>query len=289
MGDKNDLPAWQQRHLYYSVDDCVTIFRPKLKSDKDGNKVFDGFEDGKLVLRDRSAANTDSHGGNRLPNHKGMGTIRGLVAVDMASEGVELGKPVHLRKNSSRSYIAALSAIPYHVDTISTDGTALTAQPVNFTYSDKYNGGDMTVSYGQIATDTQTNLVQQDLSQSIETMFAADPKAQGGSAFEKVKGLIGFASGIGGFVQGIKNEGMTTEQKRELVWRPDNSTPLDLFDGLMGFFSDRVEKINQLANDKASTIIIDKTITATTHDAILYTDTKRHVWRYPIITRPLPM
>ena len=279
--------AWPERTRsnltahWYNVDDCVTIFRPKLKSDNNGNKVFDGFEDGKLVLKERTPSN--------VANNRGNVTIRGLVAVDMASEGVELGKPVHLRKNSSRSYIAALSAIPYHVDTISTDGTALTAQPVNFTYSDKYNGGDMTVSYGQITTDTQTNLVQQDLSQSIETMFAADPKAQGGSAFEKVKGLIGFASGIGGFVQGIKNEGMTTEQKRELVWRPDNSTPLDLFDGLMGFFSDRVEKINQLANDKASTIIIDKTITATTHDAILYTDTKRHVWRYPIITRPLPM
>ena len=120
-------------------------------------------------------------------------------------------------------------------------------------------------------------------------MFLAAPEAKGGSAFEKVKGLIGFASGIAGFIQGAKIDSMTTEQKRELVWRPDASTPLDLFSGLMGFISDRVDKINQLTNDNATTTMIDKNIMTTTHDAILYTSAKRHIWRYPVMTRPLPM
>ncbi|MBQ9574860.1 MAG: hypothetical protein IJR27_06250, partial [Synergistaceae bacterium] len=283
--------AWKDKKGGYVSDhwydttgnDCVKIFKTKVSSGREGNKIFDGFEDGKLVLQDKSTAH------HRETFRDSTGTLRGLVAVDLASEGVELGRPVHLKQTFNRSYIAALSAIPYHVDTVGEDGTYISEQPVNFTYSDSTNGGKMTVEYGKSTTDSNTNSVQQDLSQSIETMFLFDPQAKGGSAFEKVKGLIGFASSIGNFAQGILNGGLTTEQKKELVWQPDDSTPLDMFSGLMDFFTDRVDKINQLTNDKASTTTIDKNITATTHDAIFFTDTSRHIWRYPVMTRPLPM
>ncbi|MBR0034715.1 MAG: hypothetical protein IJP54_03470, partial [Synergistaceae bacterium] len=256
-------------------NDCVTIFKTKLNA----SKQFDGFEDGKLVLKDKAAAN----------DKDGIGTIRGLVAVDMASEAVELGRPVHLKREGNRSYIAALSAIPYHVDTVDATGTALSEQPVNFTYSDASNGGNMTVQYGKSTTDTMTKNVQQDLSYSIETMFDVDPEAKGGSAFEKVKGVIGFASGIGRFVSAIQLGSLTTEQKRELVWQEEPGTPLDLVQGLMDAFTDRVDKIHQKASTDIVTTLIDKDITATTHDAILYTKATRHIWRYPVLTRPLPM
>ena len=61
------------------------------------------------------------------------------------------------------------------------------------------------------------------MSQSIETMFAADPKGEGGSTFAQIKGVIGFASAIGGIANGIKIKlgGLTTEQKKELVGKPD--------------------------------------------------------------------
>ena len=253
-----------------TATDCVTIFKTKLNA----SKQFDGFEDGKLALRDAT----------------GSETWRGLVAVDLAGEGVELGTPSHMRKRSNRSYVAALSAIPYHVDNVSADGTALTKNPVNFTYSDATNGGSMTVSYGSSTTDSTTNTVKQDLSQSIETMFAVDPtgtdkKVQG--TFGKVKGLVGFASAVGNIAHGIKVGNMTTEQKQAAVWQPPS--PTAQLPGMMDFLTDKIDSIDQRTNSEASTTMIDKTITATTHDSILFTDTARHIWRYPVLTRPIPM
>ncbi|MBR1658321.1 MAG: hypothetical protein IJ697_07640 [Synergistaceae bacterium] len=262
--------AWKDK----DGSDCVTIFKTKLNA----SKQFDGFEDGKLAMRDKAAASQERNE-----------TFRGIVAVDLAGEGVELGTPVHIRKKTNRSYVAALSAIPYHVDNVSEDGTAISKQPVNFTYSEASNGGNMTVSYGKSTTNSTTNTVKQDLSQSIETMFLADPKAKGGSKFEKVKGVVGYATAIGNFARGIQIDNMTTEQKKAMVWKPDASTPLDLVNGLIGFFTDRVDKINELTNQEASTTTIEKNITATTHDAILFTSTARHIWRYPVLTRPIPM
>ncbi|MBQ7733030.1 MAG: hypothetical protein IJT58_03315 [Synergistaceae bacterium] len=257
-------------------NDCVTIFKTKIKADDKGNKNFDGFEDGKIALKEKFTTNIDG--------------VRGFVAVDLASEGVELGRPVHIRKKSNISYIAALNAIPYHVDTVNKDGTALTEQPVNFTYSDASNGGNMIIEYGQSTTDSTTNTVKQDLSQSVETMFAADPEAKGGSAFSKVKGAIGFASGIATMINGIKLGDLTPEQRKNMVWAPDPSEhSVAMLQGLLDFFTDRVDKINQLTNDTTSTTTIDNNIKATRHDVILYSDTARHIWRYPVMTRPLPM
>lgn len=255
--------AWKR-----NGEDRVTVFKTKLN----GAKQFDGFEDGKLVIQDK----------------KDGGTWRGLIAADIASEGVELDKPVHLRKKSNRSYIAALSAVPYHVDTVSADGTALTGgDPVNFTYSEPMSGGNMTVSYGSSTTDSKTNTVKQDLSQSVETMIAADPDLKGGETFGKVKGMIGFVSAIGDIAHGISLARMTPEQKRDAVWQPASSTAG--LTEMLDFFTDKVESIDLRTNTESSTTTITKDITATTHDAILYTDTARHIWRYPVLTRPLPM
>ncbi|MBQ3458570.1 MAG: hypothetical protein IJG30_06390, partial [Synergistaceae bacterium] len=237
--------AWKR-----NGQDRVTVFKTKLNS----AKQFDGFEDGKLALQETKTG----------------GTWRGLIAADFAGEGVELDKPVHLKKKSQRSYVAALSAVPYHVDNVSADGSALTEQPTNFTYS------DMTVSYGRSTTDTTTNTVKQDLSQSIETMFIADPTGTNQNVqgiFGTVKGLVGFASAIGDLAHGIKVGNMTTEQKREAVWQPESPTA-GLTD-MIEFFTDKVESVDQRTNSQTSTTTIDKNITATTHDAILYTDTAR--------------
>ena len=250
--------------------DSVTIFKSKLNA----SKQFDGFEDGKLVIQE----------------NKTGGTWRGLVAVDLAGEGVELGAPSHMRKRSNRSYVAALSAIPYHVDNVSADGTALTENPVNFTYSDATNGGNMTVSYGSSTTDSTTNTVKQDLSQSIETMFLADPTGTDKNVqqkFGKVKGMVGFASAVGNIAHGIKVKNMTTEQKRAAVWQPPS--PTAQLPKIMDFLTDKIDSIDQRTNSEASTTTIDKTITATTYDSILFTDTARHIWRYPVLTRPIPM
>ena len=257
-------------------NDCVTIFKTKVNA----AQQFDGFEDGKLAMKDK--ANSSANG---------QMTFRGLVAVDLAAEGVELDTPVHLRKKSNRSYIAALNAVPYHVDTVNADGSALTGgEPVNFTYSEFMNGGDMSVSYGKSTTDSTTNTVKMDLSQSVETMFAADPTGTDESVqgtLGTVKGLTAFASAIGGIAFDAYVEGMSPEAREKAVWEPKN--PTEGLTDMIDFFTDKVDSIDQRTNSETSSTTIDKNITATTHDAILYTDTARHIWRYPVMTRPLPM
>ena len=251
-------------------EDRVTVFKTKLNS----AKQFDGFEDGKLVLQEKKTG----------------GTWRGLVAADIAGEGVELDKPVHIRQESNRNYIAVLNAVPYHVDNVKEDGTALQTAPHNFTYSEALNGGNMTVSYGKSTTTNESNTVQQDLSQSIETMFLADPTATDTkvqSTFGTVKGLVGFASAIGEIVHGVKVGAMSTEDKQNAVWPPES--PTAGLTEMMDFLTDKVDSIDKRTNTETSSTIIDKEITATTHDAILYTNTARHIWRYPVMTRPLPM
>ena len=235
--------------------DCVRIFKTKLNA----NKQFDGFEDEKLAMQDNI----------------GSDTWRGLVAVDLAAEGVELGTPVHLRKKSNRSYVAALNAIPYHVDNVNEEGTDLQKDPHNFTYSEAMNGGSMTVSYGKSTTNNQSNTVTQDLSQTVETMFIADPKGDN----EKVQDIFGKVKGIAAITSAVSDMAAGNPKKSKLGWLKD----------AMEFITDKVDKIDQQANTEASTTTIDKNITATTHDAILYMDTARHLWRYPVMTRPLPM
>ncbi len=149
--------SWKDK----SGHDCVTVFKTKLK-----NGQFDGFEDGKIAQYKSSLGEEESW--------------RGLLAVDIASEGVELGAPTHLRKELERSYVAVLNAIPYHVDTVSLDGTALpqASQPVNFTFSEGRDG-KMNIVYGQSTLSSGTNSVKQDLSQTVETMLLIDPAANG--------------------------------------------------------------------------------------------------------------
>ena len=58
---------------------------------------------------------------------------------------------------------------------------------------------------------------------------------------------------------------------------------------MMDFLTDKIDSIDQRTNSESSTITIDKNITATTHDSILFTSAARHIWRYPVLTRPIPM
>ena len=258
--------SWKDKN----PNDCVTVFKTKFK-----NGQFNGFEDGKLVLQDRL---TENNTWNE--------SWRGLVAVDMAGEGVELDTPTHLRKKSDRSYVAVLNAIPYHVDTVDTDGKPLSeaAQPVNFTFSDGRDGS-MNVSYGQSTLTSETSSIKQDLSQTVETMLLIDPEANG-KVWSGIKGVAQFASAAAGIYTGISTAMMDTDAKKEKVWKPTN--PLSWIETAVDFFEDKVESVDQRTSDETTITKIDNNITATTHDAIMYTDTTRHLWRYPVMTRPLP-
>lgn len=110
----------------------------------------------------------------------------------------------------------------------------------------------MIVSYGSSTTDSTTNTVKQDLSQSIETMFVADPTGTNKNVqqtFGKVKGLVGFASAIGNIAHGIKVGNMTTEQKQAAVWQPPS--PTAKLPEMMNFLTDKIDSIDQRTNSEA--------------------------------------
>ena len=85
-----------------------------------------------------------------------------MLTADFAGNGVELDVPVHVKDTGDRSYIAALNATPYHVDTVKTDGNTIQTAPHNFTYS---GGGDgqMKVFYDNTTADDNTKAVTFDL------------------------------------------------------------------------------------------------------------------------------
>ena len=258
--------SWRDR----DGNDCVTIF----KSTLDGNKQFAGFEDGKLAMKDKATSTAS-----------GKETFRGIVAVDLAGEGVELDTPTHLRKKTNRSYVAVLNAVPYHVDTVNEDGSALSEQPVNFTYSEFMNGGNMSVSYGRETTDSTSNTVKQDMSQTVETMLGIDPEANG-ETWAKVKGWVSFASSLGDIAVGLRDGSRTY---KDIFENGETFNPLSIASGAVDLLTDKISQVDIKTSTETTTTTIDKEITATTHDAILYTDTARHLWRYPVMTRPLPM
>ncbi len=61
---------------------------------------------------------------------------------------------------------------------------------------------------------------------------------------------------------------MSEKDKRRAVWKPDS--PTAGFTETVDFFADKVESIDQRTNSESSTTTIDRTITATTHDTILF-------------------
>ena len=253
-----------------SRSDKVTVFKTKFQNGK-----FKGFEDGKFVLQ------------NRLPpNDSWHEPWRGPAAADMAGEGVEPDPPVHLRKTSDRSYIAVLNATPYHVDTVSTQGEALpkASQSVNFTFSEGKNS-KINVSYWKSTLSSETNNVKQDLSQTVATMLLIGSEANG-KVWAGIKGTAQFASAAAGIYTGINSALMDTYTKKGKGWKPTN--PLSWIETAADFFEDKIEKTDQRTSEQTTATKIDNTITATTNNAIMYTGTARHIWRYPVMTRPLP-
>ncbi len=102
----------------------------------------------------------------------------------------------------------------------------------------------------------------------------------------RLKGVAQFASAAAGIYTGIKTALMDTEAKKETVWKPTN--PLSWIETAVNFFEDKIETVDQRTSETTTMTQIDKNLSTTTHDGVLYTNTARHFWRYPVMTRPLP-
>ena len=244
----------------WDCDDKINVylFKTNVK-----NGTFDGFANPSKVAEIPKSIPQELGG---LESSSLSKRLHGLLAADFAGEGVELDVPVHVKDTGDRSYIAILNAPPYHVDTVSADGNSLTTAPHNFTYSE---GGDgrMRVYYDNTTADEETKSVTFDLSNSVETIFMVDSDATR-SFFAPTKKFLSFA---GSFAFERHSWDGTT-------W----------IDAALNAITDKVETTDTTVETTSKTIILNDDLHATTRDSIMFYNADRHIWRYPILTNPVP-
>ena len=190
----------------------------------------------------------------------------GMLAADFAGEGVELDAPVHVKDEGDRSYIAILNAPPYHVDTVSADGNSIVTAPHNFTYS---GGGDgqMRVFYDNTTADNTTKAVTFDMSNSVETILMVDS--------ETTRSIFGPAKKGISFVSSFIFE--------RHAW--DGTTWVD---AALGAITDKVDTTDETVKTTSKTITLNDDLQASTRDSIIFYNADRHIWRYPVLTEPVP-
>lgn len=202
-----------------------------------------------------------------------------LVAGDFASEGIELGNPTFTTRVRDKSYMAVIQAPPYHVDTISADGKTVTANPVNFSYT---NGAH--VSYGKANKDAKTQMSKFDMHSSVETIFAMDSDMtrnviKGARTAQKVYGAI---KNIASIIPGTSK--FENAVKKAKAVDGAASAVFNFLDKI----TDKVETIKQGYNKEIESSEVFKTITANDADTFGYVQADQYIWRYPIVTKPLP-
>ena len=190
----------------------------------------------------------------------------GMLAADFAGEGVELDVPVHVKDEGDRSYIAVLNAPPYHVDTLSADGNSLVTAPHNFTYSE---GGDgqMRVFYDNTTADETTKAVTFDLSNSVETILMADSENTQ-KFFGPTKKALSFVSSF--------------------IFERHDWDGTTWVDSALDAITDKVETTDVTVKTHSKTITLNDNLQASTRDSTIFYNADRHIWRYPVLTNPVP-
>ena len=199
--------------------------------------------------------------------------LMGLSVADYASESAELGDVKKVVSDiKERNYLALLHALPFHVDNLAADGSALEAQPRNFTYR---NGSE--VAYQDSAQTTSKDVASFQMSNSVETVFAFDsPELRNAvGTYNKIKGLTAFALG---------NSTVQT-----LPGAPAIAKTFDGITGIINKLTDRMTTTTNTTNSNASTVAIDLTATAATKsDVVYFSKSNQYIWRYPVLTKPTP-
>ena len=196
-----------------------------------------------------------------------------LVAADFKGEGMELGKPIHFKQQQDVSYTAILQAPPYHVDTLTEDGTALSAAPTNFSYVN----GAATI-YERTSDSSSKETTKFNISSTVQTVFAIDSdytrNIVGG--VDTAKSIYGTVKTVAGFIPGVKDAA---------------SKVTDVVDNVVNFIDkckDKMTTIKEGFDVKISTTRLQGQMKAERLDALYYVSSTRNIWRYPIITTPAP-
>ena len=197
-----------------------------------------------------------------------------LVASDFAGEGMELGKAIHFMQKQDVSYTAILQAPPYHVDSLTEDGTALTSTPTNFSYVN----GAATV-YERTSSSSNKETTKFNISETVETVFAIDSDFTRGlvKGVGTANSIYGAVKTVAGFIPGVKE---ATSKYTAVV---------DTVFGFLDKCKDKMTTIKEGFDAKVSTTKLQGEMKAERLDALYYVSSTRNIWRYPIITKPAPV
>ena len=244
----------------WGVHRKVYVFKTAVK---DG--AFDGFGDAVKIYQnstldvDDSIKDKDSY--QRTGDNKVV-----LVAADFAGEGVELGNPIHVVNKSDISYAAIIQAPPYHVDTIDVTGKKIQKAPTNFTFSEG-RGGHMSTSYVTSETKTENKTLSFNMQTAVETIYLIDSKA--------TRTVAGGARKITKLVANVLNFAGKDKVGNSIT-------------GILNKFLDKTTKVTNGTESNISKVTVEDKIKATANDALLYYRADQHIWRYPILSNPVP-
>lgn len=190
------------------------------------------------------------------------GHMFAFAKADFLGEGVSLGEPVKITDTTDQDYTAILQMFPYHVDNLTSDGTALQKDPQNFTLR---LGTEVT--YNNTTTSSDTKNLTYSMTKTAETIFAVDNPAirTVSKTFQGIRGIMTSGlfsndvvkkmSGIGGIWDKLKDTVQTTTTKSS-------------------------------QSSKAYTMSI--TTQANYQDTLYVNQSTRYLWRYPVLQVPAP-
>lgn len=223
--------------------------------------------DGGNKLRSHVALMTNipgvSNGGAQVHEIMSLSDRDHLLALakdDFLEESVTLGEPVKTVDRSDLDYIAILQMMPYHVDNITNDGTALTETPKNFTlFMDTY------VNYSNETSTSETKSMSYSMTSTAETIFALDSSLTESAAktFQGVRGIT--STFLGDTPAGKAIEGIGT-----------------FWDKL----KDTTETTKTTSNTNESTAMVTMATQANYLDTLYLNTADRYFWRYPIENPP---
>ena len=149
---------------------------------------------------------------------------------------------------------------------VSSDGNSHLTALHNFTYS---GGGDgkMKVFYDNTTADDSTKAVTFDMSNSVETILMVDS--------ENTQKFFGPAKKGISFVSSFIFD--------RHAW--DGTTWVD---SALGAITDKIDTTDKTDKIQSKTVTLNDNLQASTRDSIIFYNADRHIWRYPVLTEPVP-
>ncbi len=199
----------------------------------------------------------------------------GLAVADFLAEGIELRDAEQLCDTHDTTYAAILPAIPYHVDNLTVDGTALTDYPTNFSFSGfkeaTMGGGEMSVTYMKSATSSESSTMKFSTTTTLDTMFDTG----GNSALEVVDKYLEYNR-------------ITSHLAANFGGNSEYGQAGAVAAKFLDFFNNHTNTVKTKMDESSNSYTLTSINSATDRDAVLLLDTTTYTWRYRILSNYPP-